>query len=66
MTEIWPKKNKICFQKKFEIVIIWPQNVSNGNIVGCSKGGGDGDGGGGLGGGSGGNDGCVVVMVVWW
>ena len=64
MTEIWPKKNKVCFQKKFEIVIIWPQNVSNGNIVGCSKGGGDG--GGGLGGGSGGNDGCVVVMVVWW
>ena len=39
MTEILPKQNKACFQKKFEIVIIWLQNVSNGSIGVCGNGG---------------------------
>ena len=71
LTEIWPKQNEICFQKKCEIVIILPQNVSNSSAVGCGNGGGDGgcDVGGGLGGANGGDvsvsgDGGLVVMVV--
>ena len=67
MIKIWPKQNKVCFQKKLEIWIIWSQNVSNGSIVG--NGGGDGDVG--LGGGSGGDasgggdgGGGEVIVVV--
>ena len=68
LTEIWQKQNKVCFHKKFEIVIILPQNISNSSAVGCGNGGGDG--GGGLVGGSGGDasggddDGAVFMVVV--
>ena len=55
LTEIRPEQHKVCLQKEFEIVIILPQNVSNGSIGVCCNGGGDGggDGGGGHVGGSG-------------
>ena len=64
MTEIRPKQNKVCFQKKFDRKLILPQNVSDGDIVGYGNCGGDG--------------GRVVVlvlvvmvvvfvmMVMWW
>ena len=77
LKEIWPKQSNACFEKKFEIVITFPQNVRNSSIVGCGNIGGDsggdvggnGGGDGGSGGGRGGyvsgcGDGCVVGMVV--
>ena len=54
-------KTKVCFQKKFESVIILPQNVRDGDIGGCGNGGGDGDG---AGGGTSGTSGGAVVMVL--
>ena len=59
MFEIWPKQNKICFQKKFESVIILPLNISSGGIGGCGNWGGDDNGGG-----NGASGGGAVGMVV--
>ena len=69
MDEIWPKQNKVYFQKKLECGIILPRNVSNGGIGGCVNGGIDGDGGDDGGGGSGGGtsfggDGVGLVILV--
>ena len=65
-TEIWPKPNKVCFQKKFEILIILVQNIRNSGVGGRANVGGDGGCGDVSGGGSGnasggGGDGGVDV-----
>ena len=58
------KQNQVCFEKKFEIVIIFLKNVSNHGGSGCVNAGGDGAGGRGDSGGGGIDGGSAVVLLV--